>query len=132
ILDGSTCRLLAEKRCPEFILQRGVDEARVFLQKWSARFCREPLSNDEIEEIIQKAEKRVASVANAARSHAASRTDWLRPALESLGVLWIDIDTSDGNPPEKTARIIAEQIWQQYCLRRQAEEKSPSNGADAK
>ncbi|MFW6053003.1 MAG: hypothetical protein ACOC8I_03740 [Desulfosalsimonas sp.] len=129
IVDKDTCGVLAGKYCLNFLRERGIDETREFLQKWSAKFCREPLSDTEIDGLIEKTKQKLQRTGT---SKAGPRNNWLRPALENLGVVWIDIDTSDGNPPEKTAAIVAEQIWKHNCRARQIRQKGLSASRKAK
>lgn len=120
---------MAEKYCMSFIRQRGVEETRDFLQQWSVKFCRPPLSDVELAEIISKAEQKVSRTPSSPPPVAPGK-NWLRLSLESLGVVWIDIDTSDGNSVEKNAQEVADQIWRQYLI--YTSEKEEKQACEAK
>jgi len=114
IVKGNERKLQAKRLADRFMQERDQIETFNFLKRWTNKYCDPALSDIELEEIIsaaaRKAEKKDIN-------RKICEVGWLRPALESLGVLWICVDTSDDNSPQEISKIISERIWD-YCQSR--------------
>jgi hypothetical protein len=113
MVRGNERKLQAKRLADRFMQERDQIETLDFLKKWSNKYCDPALNDIELGEII------LAAVREAGKKDVMEICEehWLRPALESLGVLWICVDTSDGNSPQDVSKVVAERIWN-YCQSR--------------
>lgn len=110
IFKGNSRKPKASSIAKNFLRKCSEKQTMEYLLLWSEKFCSPALSAEELDVIILNARKKTSDSSTLTPSE-----EWLRPALEDLDIYWIDVDTSDGNPPEKTSKFIAEQIWEFYC-----------------
>lgn len=95
-----------------FKANRADEQIRDYLREWSDQYCRPPLTDLEVADVIEELHESDISVVDqtAHLSH-----HWMVKSLKSVGVIWMDVDTSDGSSVEILSEQIAVNIWQHYC-----------------
>lgn len=83
-------------------------EVDALLRKWNDRACNPPLTEAEVNAVIEAARNEPPK-AGSRESYWA----WMKPAFERAGVLWIDVTNDDEADPQELAQMIARQIMAQ-------------------